>query len=146
MDFVVTGYLLARRVINQTRIINTIGLVIIQRQCPAHQPNAVATGLIGQKILNRAIARRLFQGQLVGVFAAHETKILRKRDKLRTIVRRLSNERCRDRKSVVSGKSVLVRVDLGGRRIIKKKNKEKNRTQYTKITRKQDIKINAITL
>src|SRR3546814_19443372 len=27
----------------------------------------------------------------------------------------------RDRKSVVSGKSVVVRVDLGGRRIIKKK-------------------------
>src|SRR3546814_14016976 len=31
-----------------------------------------------------------------------------------------------DRKSVVSGKSVSVRVDLGGRRIIKKKTKEKN--------------------
>src|SRR3546814_20256307 len=29
-----------------------------------------------------------------------------------------------DRKSVVTGKSVLVRVDLGGRRIIKKKNKK----------------------
>src|SRR3546814_14873118 len=32
----------------------------------------------------------------------------------------------RDRKSVVLGKSVSVRVDLGGRRIIKKKNKHKN--------------------
>src|SRR3546814_19603172 len=31
-----------------------------------------------------------------------------------------------DRKSVVSGKSVSVRVDLGGRRIIKKKNKHQN--------------------
>src|SRR3546814_14316244 len=30
--------------------------------------------------------------------------------------------RWRDRKSVVEGKSVSVRVDLGGRRIIKKKN------------------------
>src|SRR3546814_16478372 len=30
-----------------------------------------------------------------------------------------------DRKRVVSGKSVSVRVDLGGRRIIKKKNKKK---------------------
>src|SRR3546814_16302425 len=30
-----------------------------------------------------------------------------------------------DRKSVVSGKRVSVRVDLGGRRIIKKKNKTK---------------------
>src|SRR3546814_11339093 len=31
-----------------------------------------------------------------------------------------------DRKSVVEGKSVSVRVDLGGRRIIKKKNKKIN--------------------
>src|SRR3546814_18075957 len=31
-----------------------------------------------------------------------------------------------DRKSVVSGKSVSVRVDLGGRRIIKKKKEQKN--------------------
>src|SRR3546814_19494664 len=31
-----------------------------------------------------------------------------------------------DRKSVMSGKRVYVRVDLGGRRIIKKKNKKKN--------------------
>src|SRR3546814_13753847 len=30
---------------------------------------------------------------------------------------------CQERKSVVEGKSVSVRVDLGGRRIIKKKNK-----------------------
>src|SRR3546814_13240801 len=35
-----------------------------------------------------------------------------------------------DRKSVVSGKSVSVRVELGGRRIIKKK-KRYNRTSYT---------------
>src|SRR3546814_15399198 len=33
-----------------------------------------------------------------------------------------------DRKSVVEGKSVSVRVDLGGRRIIKKKN---NKVEYT---------------
>src|SRR3546814_18651194 len=32
----------------------------------------------------------------------------------------------RDRKSVVSGKSVSVRVDLGGRRIINKKNEKTN--------------------
>src|SRR3546814_17658125 len=39
----------------------------------------------------------------------------------------------RDRKSVVSGKSVSVRVDLGGRRIVKKTNKqEMTRTQITK--------------
>src|SRR3546814_18415095 len=42
-----------------------------------------------------------------------------------------------DRKSVVSGKSVSVRVDLGGRRIIKKKkiyeNNKRNHTTYTNI-------------
>src|SRR3546814_18687724 len=32
------------------------------------------------------------------------------------------------RKSVVSGKSVSVRVDLGGRRILKKKNRNQNST------------------
>src|SRR3546814_14732121 len=34
----------------------------------------------------------------------------------------------RDRKSVVEGKSVSVRVDLGGRRIIKKKTTHRHRT------------------
>src|SRR3546814_11335716 len=40
--------------------------------------------------------------------------------------RRSGNDRKRtlDRKSVVEGKSVSVRVDLGGRRIIKKKKKQ----------------------
>src|SRR3546814_19885382 len=36
----------------------------------------------------------------------------------------------RDRKSVVSGKSVSVRVDLGGRRIIKKKNKNTHNKRH----------------
>src|SRR3546814_15801738 len=35
-----------------------------------------------------------------------------------------------DRKSVVWGKSVSVRVDLGGRRIIKKKTKNNNQSLY----------------
>src|SRR3546814_13967743 len=36
-------------------------------------------------------------------------------------------QRIGDRKSVVEGKSVSVRVDLGGRRIIKKKRKQRSR-------------------
>src|SRR3546814_18800693 len=39
---------------------------------------------------------------------------------------RLRQHRQADRKSVVEGKSVSVRVDLGGRRIIKKKNNTHN--------------------
>src|SRR3546814_19968358 len=42
-----------------------------------------------------------------------------------------------DRKSVVSGKSVSVRVDLGGRRIIKKTNKK--RTMEVLVTQQQTI-------
>src|SRR3546814_17753184 len=38
----------------------------------------------------------------------------------------------KDRKSVVSGKSVSVRVDLGGRRIIKKKNNTNKKTEKIK--------------
>src|SRR3546814_7591458 len=40
-----------------------------------------------------------------------------------------SRARPPDRKSVVSGKSVSVRVDLGGRRIIKKKKKKDSKHQ-----------------
>src|SRR3546814_16425199 len=42
-----------------------------------------------------------------------------------------------DRKSVVSGKSVSVRVDLGGRRIIKKTNVTQRIHQSTKYTSKR---------
>src|SRR3546814_11368156 len=44
----------------------------------------------------------------------------------------------KDRKSVVEGKSVSVRVDLGGRRIIKKKNTIKMKRL---VSRKYEIKI-----
>src|SRR3546814_21159351 len=42
---------------------------------------------------------------------------------VRDVIAAFNALRLRDRKSVVSGKSVSVRVDLGGRRIIKKKKK-----------------------
>src|SRR3546814_17096118 len=38
----------------------------------------------------------------------------------------------RDRKSVVEGKSVYVRVDLGGRRLLKKKNVHRANTTQTR--------------
>src|SRR3546814_17947784 len=40
----------------------------------------------------------------------------------------IARARCRDRKSVVEGKSVSVRVDLGGRRILKTKKRTENDT------------------
>src|SRR3546814_17249541 len=50
--------------------------------------------------------------------------------------RRAARHEYRDRKSVVEGKSVAVRVDLGGRRIIKTKKIKKRPTitQSTKLT------------
>src|SRR3546814_17749375 len=47
-----------------------------------------------------------------------------------TLADRLTELLDEDRKSVVSGKSVSVRVDLGGSRIIKKKKKDKNTIQH----------------
>src|SRR3546814_14645947 len=44
--------------------------------------------------------------------------------------RRFSSARQADRKSVVEGKSVSVRVDLGGRRIFKKKQHDNNAERY----------------
>src|SRR3546814_19888520 len=44
---------------------------------------------------------------------------------------------CEDRKSGVSGQSVSVRVELGGRRIVKKTNKTQTDRNQTKITKTQ---------
>src|SRR3546814_16674169 len=54
----------------------------------------------------------------------------------RNLTMRSTKPRYGDRKSVVSGKSVSVRVDLGGRRIIKKKKKHNTTDSgsYTHIT------------
>src|SRR3546814_15051483 len=46
-------------------------------------------------------------------------------------------DRYKDRKSVVTGKSVSVRVDLGGRRIIKKKKNNKNNNRNSNTENKQ---------
>src|SRR3546814_12042349 len=60
--------------------------------------------------------------ELVPVIAVDEHKILANRNE----IHRIDALACpRDRKSVVLGKSVSVRVDLGGRRVIKKKTNDK---------------------
>src|SRR3546814_14303382 len=67
----------------------------------------------------------LWQRTFARVAAAEEAWLERSFIKRgRAFVERLYPEA--DRKSVVSGKSVSVRVDLGGRRIIKKKKKEEH--------------------
>src|SRR3546814_17147016 len=47
----------------------------------------------------------------------------------------------RDRKSVVEGKGVSVRVDLGGRRIIKKKNRKERTTCKWKTNKRRNKEI-----
>src|SRR3546814_19202622 len=55
----------------------------------------------------------------------HDQRLLRDRVELGQRLLRLAGDPgAQDRKSVVSGKSVSVRVDLGGRGTIKKKNKK----------------------
>src|SRR3546814_12188179 len=54
----------------------------------------------------------------------------RLRDRLEPDAAEEEPRRRGDRKSVVSGKSVSVRVDLGGRRIIKKKTNESNTSHF----------------
>src|SRR3546814_13300045 len=50
----------------------------------------------------------------------------------------------RDRKSVVSGKSVSVRVDLGGRRIIKKKITTRTITEDVQLMQTITLRINVL--
>src|SRR3546814_16504896 len=89
---------------------------------------------------DRAVRRRVHPG-----VAALNHELLTRRE--------LRNDAClavggiqgddfaRDRKSVVQGKSVSVRVDLGGRRIIKQKKRRADQsTLYNEYTR--DSKIN----
>src|SRR3546814_17878256 len=72
----------------------------------AARPRLIQRLLLGPlgSWLSRRLSYPRFARSFAAIFGAH------------------SPPRDRDRKSVVSGKSVSVRVDLGGRRISKKKN------------------------
>src|SRR3546814_20152700 len=65
---------------------------------------------------------------ILGQRRAHPRIMVERRGKVR---RRGEMAQRVDRKSVVSGKSVSVRVDLGGRSIIKKKTLENTTASYT---------------
>src|SRR3546814_12672419 len=68
--------------------------------------------------------------QLAPRFRADADPVDAARDRKRAVAFDRDGEAAVDRKSVVSGKSVSVRVDLGGRRIIKKKNNTDSAQQY----------------
>src|SRR3546814_14981674 len=76
---------------------------------------------------------RVRDRRLGGLFKHHpvgrEAELFERRlHALRAVLRQLGVDgRITDRKSVVLGKSVSVRVDLGGRRSIKKKNNKRER-------------------
>src|SRR3546814_17671050 len=76
-------------------------------------------------------AQQLVQLNDEELLAGHRIEItieaVNHHDRHMFLVDRLAYE---DRKSVVSGKSVSVRVDLGGRRIIKNKKKQKHNHDY----------------
>src|SRR3546814_13593810 len=69
-----------------------------------------------------AIETVLASGRYNLIFAPHQ-RLVEKAPEVREAAARIEGlPGVQDRKSVVQGKSVCVRVDLGGRRIIKKKN------------------------
>src|SRR3546814_2963624 len=95
-----------------------------------HSSYALVTGF--RRVLFRSQAGRLARA----IGAEHAVNAARRHQKADVIDRLERLEifgevaRLEDRKSVVKGKSVSVRVDLGGRRIIKKQN-AKNTYDHT---------------
>src|SRR3546814_15225004 len=81
-----------------------------------------ATHMVDQLII--AVARNAGKGPLFGV----EDRVQMVLDEVAALP---PAAKASDRKSVVEGKSVSVRVDLGGRRIIKKQNKIKKEIAET---------------
>src|SRR3546814_18212774 len=102
--------------------------------CSSDLPNIIAAGLIffiGLVIAK--IVRRITEGALL---AANADAWLRKTgliDGNGTLAAEAPAEAPARSESGVQGKSVSVRVDLGGRRIIKKNNKQNNNKQLSGI-------------
>src|SRR3546814_11898457 len=94
----------AAHITSPTSEVTSMNGVTVQRQKPLEFASEADAVLIGSGIKTREIAAD--------------------RDLLARIALDPSRQ---DRKSVVSGKSVSVRVDLGGRRVIKKKNIIRNK-------------------
>src|SRR3546814_11717104 len=100
---------------------------------------AIASGHTDRRRI--AVIRSLFMPSLQLATLWHTSSILRHRPDLLQISRGAGEGRCDllqghrnavDRKSVVRGKSVSVRVELGGRRM-SKKNKKEQRNNVAKI-------------
>src|SRR3546814_13915368 len=76
----------------------------------------------------QAAANQIFSMAVEQVRSELDSEVRRFQDDIRREVDALKQD-IRDRKSVVKGKSVTVRVDLGGRRIFKKTKKIEMPTQ-----------------
>src|SRR3546814_13085803 len=92
-----------------------------RRKRAGFQPSGVATAIPTAQGANgaRATVRRMFRRTMPDSVSGESIRPL------------TSDAMPKDRKSVVEGKSVSVRVDLGGRRIIKKKKKQEQSKQET---------------
>src|SRR3546814_18393034 len=86
-----------------------------------------SSDLTVREAAKRTLGQRHYDTQLIGGMVLHDGKIAEmKTGEGKTLVATLAcylHALPGDRKSVVKGKSVSVRVDLGGRRIIQKKKK-----------------------
>src|SRR3546814_20692866 len=86
------------------------------------KPRAITRGADRITVLERGCDREIIH--CIGSFCSLRKRVLARTDK--TII--TSAKTMADRKSVVSGKSVSVRVNLGGRRSIKKKKTQSYKT------------------
>src|SRR3546814_14716100 len=97
-------------------------LPVERRHLVLHEPGALVQDPVHH--VGLGVAEPLQRGQLAerGDAVEHEPDVVEGRG----VVSHGADTTGGDRKSVVEGKSVSVRVDLGGRRILKKKKNTKN--------------------
>ena len=115
VNLVVAGDLPAVRVEDEARRGHARFTRNLQRHGSGNEPQARGTRGVGQEGLDRAGARRLGNGKLVGLAAAHERKILRQRSDYRALLLRFAQQVARDRQIAghVGGGGHLDRGDSG---------------------------------
>ena len=89
MDFVVARHLLAARVEHERAVVRAVGIVALQRQGAARQPQAVLLCGLVQKVLNRAVAGGFGQSEFVAIAMPHDAEIFGQHGQLGAQISRL---------------------------------------------------------
>ena len=92
MHLVVAGSERPIRLVNQTRIPDAPGLRRSQGDRSADQPDIRLACRVGEKALNRPLARRFLHAHLVGIALTHQTEEFRQHDQLGALGGRLQDQ------------------------------------------------------